>query len=350
MTATDIKTRWDELKTSEPRLRAKDIADRIGITEAELIASACDGETVIRLRADWEGIFTALESLGRVMALTRNDAAVHEKNGVYRNVSFNAVNGLVVDEEIDLRIFHKRWASVFAVPVANAHGTLHSLQFFDRAGAAVHKVYLKDSAREDAYRALVNRFRHEDQAPGVEVRTELPSEDTVSIDLIDREAFLADWAALEDTHDFFPFLRKHKAKRTDALDIARGRFAWEVPSDAAKRMLHMAAERQVPIMVFVGNPGMIQIHSGPVRKIKLMDAWINVMDPDFNLHLRQDLVVSSWVVEKPTKDGTVTSLELFDAAGSQIVTFFGARKPGKPELPAWQQVIADLRTWEEVHT
>lgn len=348
MNASDIIARWNALKTAEPRLRAKDIADRLAISEAELIASACDGQTVIRLREDWEGIFTALESLGRVMALTRNDAAVHERHGVYRNVSFTAFNGLVVDEEIDLRIFHKRWASVFAVPVANSQGTLHSLQFFDKAGAAVHKVYLKDPAREDAYRALVDRFRHENQAPGVEVRTELPSEDTVSIDRIDRDAFLADWAALEDTHDFFPFLRKHKAKRTDALDIARGRFAWEMPSDAAKRMLLLASERAVPIMVFVGNPGMIQIHSGPVKRVKEMDAWINVLDPEFNLHLRQDLAASSWVVEKPTKDGVVTSLELYDAAGTQIVTFFGARKPGKPELPAWQHLIADLRAQSEV--
>jgi putative hemin transport protein len=348
MNPTDIRSRWDQLKTDEPRLRAKDVADRLGISEAELIASACDGQTVVRLLPDWEGIFTSLESLGRVMALTRNEAAVHEKHGVYRNVSFTAFNGLVVDEEIDLRIFHKRWAAVFAVPVANAHGTLNSLQFFDRAGGSVHKVYVKDAAYVDAYKDLVERFRNPDQSPGQEVVADIVADDTVPMDRIDREAFLADWAALEDTHDFFPFLRKHKAKRTDALEIARGRFAWEVGRDAAKRMLMMASERTVPVMVFVGNPGMIQIHSGPVRKIKEMDAWINVMDPDFNLHLRQDLVTSSWVVEKPTKDGVVTSLELFDASGAQIVTFFGARKPGKPELPTWQRLIADLRAQEAV--
>jgi putative hemin transport protein len=48
-------------------------------------------------------------------------------------------------------------------------------------------------------------------------------------------------------------------------------------------------------------------------------------------------------VEKPTEDGVVTSLELFDKEGEQIVTFFGARKPGKPELEGWREIISELK-------
>jgi putative hemin transport protein len=46
-------------------------------------------------------------------------------------------------------------------------------------------------------------------------------------------------------------------------------------------------------MVFVGSPGCIQIHSGPVKNIKVMNEWLNVLDPDFNLHVREDLIHSS---------------------------------------------------------
>ncbi len=66
------------------------------------------------------------------------------------------------------------------------------------------------------------------------------------------------------------------------------------------------------------------------------------MDPGFNLHLREDLVASAWLVRKPTTDGIVTSIEVFDARGELIVQMFGARKPGVPELEEWRTLVADL--------
>lgn len=58
-------------------------------------------------------------------------------------------------------------------------------------------------------------------------------------------------------------------------------------------------------MIFVGNPGCIQIHTGPVHNIKAMGPWLNVLDLDFNLHLREDEVTQVWKVGKPTRDGWV---------------------------------------------
>jgi putative hemin transport protein len=87
---------------------------------------------------------------------------------------------------------------------------------------------------------------------------------------------------------------------------------------------------------------MIQIHTGTVTNLKPMGPWFNVLDESFNLHLREDMIASAWIVWKPTEDGTVTSLELFDAAGETIATLFGKRKPGQPEDEAWRAIVADL--------
>ena len=152
----NLKERWDQLKAENPKLRTKNAADELGVSEAELVASICDGETVIQLTEDWEGIITEVETLGEVMALTRNESAVHEKNGTYQNISFEGHAGLVLDENIDLRVFHKRWGFGFAVPVENPRGTLYSLQFFDKTGTAVHKIYLKDAERVDKYLSLIH--------------------------------------------------------------------------------------------------------------------------------------------------------------------------------------------------
>lgn len=341
---TTLKQKWDKLKKEEPKFRTKNIAEHLGVSEAELVASACDGKEIVRLQENWEGIFEELESLGKVMALTRNDAAVHEKSGVYRNVSFKGHVGLVLDEQIDLRVFHNRWGFAFALLVENPRGTLHSLQFFDKEGYAVHKVYLKEKARVQAYSDIVQKFRHDDQSPGIEISESFKKEDNKKIEQIETDAFLDAWSELKDTHDFYPMLRKFNVGRTDALELAKEKYTWKVKNSSVRQMLDLASERKVPIMVFVRNSGMIQIHSGPVKKIRVMDSWVNVLDPDFNLHLRQDLIKSTWIVEKPTEDGIVTSLELFDADDEQIATFFGARKPGKPELQGWREIVTYLKS------
>ena len=93
---------------------------------------------------------------------------------------------------------------------------------------------------------------------------------------------------------------------------------------------------------FVGNNGAIQIHTGPVANIQPMGPWINVMDPTFHLHLRQDHITECWVVRKPTKDGHVTSLEAYDAKGEMIIQFFGKRKEGNVELAAWRDILDGL--------
>jgi hypothetical protein len=74
-----------------------------------------------------------------------------------------------------------------------------------------------------------------------------------------------------------------------------------------------------------------------------MGPWLNVLDPGFNLHLREDLIASAWIVRKPTADGVVSSLELFDAGGCTIAMLFGERHAGQAEQPAWRALLAQLR-------
>ena len=95
-------------------------------------------------------------------------------------------------------------------------------------------------------------------------------------------------------------------------------------------------------MIFAGNAGVIQIHTGPVEKLKALGPWFNVLDDGFNLHLRMDAIDTAWVIRKPTRDGIVTSLEIYDAQGDQIAWMFGKRKPGELERDDWRGIIDAL--------
>jgi putative hemin transport protein len=343
---TDLRDAFARLRR-DTRARHREIATQLGVSEGELVAAHVappGGEPAPpmqaqRLQPAWPRIIESLEAVGDVMALTRNESCVHEKVGTYVNGSHSGPIGLVVGPAIDLRVFYRRWAHGFAVDEITPNGPQRSLQFFDAAGTAIHKIFLRAGSDAAAWEALVAAFSADMQGPGLEVHAaQAPAAERPDAD-IDVPALREAWASMRDTHQFFSLLKQHGVSRTQAFRLADPRFVQRVETDAATLALNAAADSGVPIMVFVGNPGMIQIHTGPVRKIATLGPWLNVLDPGFNLHLRTDHVASAWVVGKPTSDGLVTSLELFDARGETIAMFFGERKPGRPELPAWRSLI-----------
>lgn len=328
-------------KTSQ-QLRNRDAAQAIGITEGEALA-AFVGQGAVRLHDDFPALFEDVPRLGTVMALTRNGAAVHEKDGAYENMSHNGAVGLALGKAIDLRIFYRHWAFGYAFIEDTPRGTQKSLQFYDAHGNAVHKIFLREHSNHAQFDAFVARWRADDQTPGERVTPPAPAEPARADEAIDVAGFQAAWRDMTDTHQFFGILRRFGVERTQALRLAPEGFAVPVPVGAARQLFDDAAASGLSIMVFVGNAGMIQIHTGPIRNVKIMGPWLNVLDPDFSLHLREDLIAQAWIVTKPTDDGPVTSVELFDRDGMTIAMLFGERKPGRPELSEWRDTVARLR-------
>ncbi|HRE92373.1 MAG TPA: ChuX/HutX family heme-like substrate-binding protein [Myxococcota bacterium] len=339
-----LREHWIASRLADPMVRPYDLAQKLGVTELELVAARAGSAEVIRLRHDLDALLPELGALGEVMGLTRNRSAVLEKHGVWSPFSADGGVGLVLDEGLDLRLFLMAWRHSYAVLSETPRGLRRSLQFFDAHGVAVHKLFVRETAeraQQDAFDVLVTRFADPDQTPGAVASPAIKKEDRPDTE-VDRAGFQEAWRALKDTHDFFPMLRRFGVGRTQALRLAPEGFATPVPLDAAQRTLEHAAEHELPIMIFVGNRGCIEIHTGPIRKVKVMGPWLNILDPETNLHLRQDHIASAWVVTKPTVDGPVTSLELFDEHGENIALLFGKRKPGLPEDTAWRTFARSL--------
>jgi putative hemin transport protein len=326
-------------RAENPKMRERDIANQLGISEAALVAAEV-GLTAIRIDGSANRFLERAEALGEVMALSRNESAVHEKIGLFEKINTGKHASIVLGENIDLRIFPGVWAHGFAVTKTDGDQQRHSLQFFDKAGNAVHKVHLRPASNLEAYQSIVADFRLEDQSQEfVEVASEAKVAETGPVDV---DALRDNWSKMTDTHQFFGMLKKLKIGRQDAVRSVGDDFAWQVRADAVGTMMHASAEREADIMCFVGNNGTIQIHSGPVKNIQPMGPWLNVMDPTFHLHLRMDHIVECWVVRKPTVDGHVTSLEAYDAAGEMIIQFFGKRKEGNAERADWREILETL--------
>ncbi|TGJ98853.1 hemin-degrading factor [Leptospira langatensis] len=341
---------WKALRESQPRLRMRDIASHLNTSEAGLLAAAeitqaQEFPKATSLRENWGDLFAKLGSLGRVMVLTRNEACVHERKGRFEEVSSGPGNILVVGPDIDLRLFPGVWKFGFAVEEAKQDGFQRSLQIFDEKGDAVHKIFLTDGSDVQAWEDLKSEFTKKDPIldPLFVPKEETPSSlSKKEISPEAKEQFLSDWGKLEDTHEFFPLLRKYGVSRIQSMELAEGIFTQRIDARLVLRMLELASLNRTPIMVFVGNHGAIQIHTGEVTNIKVLEHWWNVLDPEFNLHLRSDLISSSWIVEKPSKDGKIHSIEVYDEKGELIVQFFGKRKPGQAERTDWLGILDQI--------
>ncbi len=342
-TIVNLKTQWEALKQEQPHLRIRNAAEKLGVSEMELLVTNI-GNSVTRLRPDFKDLLPEIELLGKVMGLTRNEECVHERKGIYANADFsNPHAGLFVNEDIDMRIFLSHWKKVFAVIEENARGISRSIQFFGKDGEAIHKIFLTADSSIDAYEALVEKYKSEDQLPMETTEAYELNLDEKPDSEIDTEGFKQAWLDLKDTHDFFMMLRKFGVSRTQALRLAPSDFhAKQISKDAIVTMLEEVAKDKTPIMVFVGNKGNIQIHTGRVRKTMWHQEWYNIMDPDFNLHLDMSKIAQTWIVRKPTEDGVVTAIEVFNEMGDIIVQFFGKRKPGIPELDIWRETVEKL--------
>lgn len=338
ITTETIKAQWDALKEQNPRLRIRDAAKQLSLSEAELLNTGT-GTTVTRLTSQFQDLLKEVNTLGKVMALTRNDYCVHERKGVYKKATFNGHVGLVVTADIDLRLFMNRWHLGFAVN----ENDRHSLQFFDQQGEAVHKIYLTEDSSQQAYNELVVKYTADDQQLPLNITEPLATIAEVPDHEINLAEFQQGWRDLEDTHDFHPLLRKYQLSRTQALRLAPEGFAVKIEVAALKNVLESAAANGQEIMVFTGSAGCIQIHTGPVVRLVETGPWYNVLDPDFNMHLRLDGINTLWLVKKPTKDGLVHSIEAFDKDGGTIVQFFGKRKPGIPESEGWRELLNNIR-------
>lgn len=340
VTAEEIRLR----RAADPKQRDRDVAEALGISEAELVAAHVGtggAKRATKVTPHPDNLMPAAASLGNVMALTRNHSAVHEKVGAYGNYHPGQHAAMVLMEAVDLRIFPSHWQHAFMVEAETEAGLRRSVQVFDAAGDAVHKVHLREGSDLAAWEAAKAELALPDQVDHLKVAARAPPEGAkMRPDKL--EVLRQEWRRMTDTHQFLRLVSKLKMNRLGAYRIAGEPFVRQLAPTAVDAMLHEVRDAGIEIMLFVGNRGCIQIHSGPIHTLRPMGPWQNVMDPEFNLHLRADHVAEVWAVEKPTQRGSAVSVEVFDPEGQLILQCFAVGKEGRDHRPAWAKLVQGL--------
>ena len=304
-----------------------------------------------RLVIDPTTLLSRVPELGVVIARTRSRNAVLESVGTYGAPDIGEHTGIVIGENIDLRIFPSGWKHAYAVSSAggaNGGGPQRSLQIYDAEGMAAHEIVLRPESDAAGYDRLVDAAAlpaegsHDGTAPAPKLEPHVaPAEKPdASIDLT---AYRAAYAAMTDTHDFFMLLRRFGLAREQGLRLAGEQYATELARDAHRPLFARAAEAKIPLMLFVSSDGMVQISSGPVPAPIYEDGWCRTIDARFTLGLNERGIARVWAVRKPTSNGIVTSLELYNVDGTLALQLFGERHAGEGERPDWALAIGDLQ-------
>jgi len=328
-----------QARAEAPKTRERDLAERLGISEAQLVAAYL-GHGVTAIDANPDRLLPAVERLGPVMGLTRNDHCVIEVDGRYSGYEGGDHAAMVLGAAIDLRLFPRHWGHAFVVEKETETGARRSLQVFDAAGQAVHKIFLRETSDHAAWAGLVDELRR-DGDPWL-VTDPPPPAEGARIAPDKAEVLRREWRRMSDTHQFLRLVSKLKMNRLGAYRLARAPFVRALDPACVPAMLQAVRDAGLPVMIFCGNRGCLQIHTGPVGTLTPLGPWENVLDPGFNLHLRRDRVAELWAVEKPTRRGPATSVEAFGPDGTLICQVFGVARDGADHRPAWQAVVAGL--------
>jgi putative hemin transport protein len=238
-----------------------------------------------------------------------------------------------------LRFTFKNWAYAFAVVQPGKDGAVsRSLQFFDTSGNAAHKVYVKSEAGVAVFDQLVAQFRNPVQSAELKVVAAPVKPKEKPDSAVDLKEFQLAWNELTDVHQFNRLLTEFGVSREQAFRLAPPGLAQRITPLAVRQLLEESSRQKLDIMAFLGNEAAIQIFSGKVGKVMEAGGWFNVLDPEFNLHLRDSAFAHGWVIKR----AGVTSVEFFDKNGDLVVSFFGVRERAKPQPQSWIDMTAAL--------
>ncbi len=249
-----IWRQYQTIKTQEPAKYARDIASEMAISEAELTHSRV-GHDAVRLTGDVRDILAALEPVGEIKSICRNDYAVHEQLGEFTHQHISEHAGLVLNPRaLDLRLFLGEWASVFHLCEQSRAASARAFSFSTAGRCAAEGLH------HGAYRY------------GGMGRGEHPFSRHLCAAVDDRRRQSDSVCARRRRHragsgvagddrcpPVFRVTEKYNLSRQQAFRLVGDDLACRVSNDALPTLLETVLQDGNEIMIFVGNRGCVQI-------------------------------------------------------------------------------------------
>ena len=140
-----LKEKWTSLLSSNKKIRIRDAADKMHVSEAELLSTEINEGVSFLLVPKLEIFLKDIMMIDRIMLLIRSDSIVHEKT--IKTNSLKLKGNQIIDMENNnsllLEFDKKLFKYAFFQKKIHGNRELRSFQFFNDAGHANLKIYLK---------------------------------------------------------------------------------------------------------------------------------------------------------------------------------------------------------------
>ena len=286
-----IKSKWKALLAENNKVRIRDAANQIGVSEASLLSTEID-EGVSFLDIDNYNIFFAkVLSMNKIMLLIRSDSVVHEKTITTKEIKLEKNKIIDVNGSPILEFNPNLFKYVFAQNKIHANKSLRSFQIFDNYGNAILKIYLKgnDESKFDQIASQYNAdYNYELQSDTIIKR--LQSE------YIKREAI-----------DFINKLEKKKTYQYDSGE------------NILRKILIAVSDTKIPIQIHAIGLGTIQYHRDSINKIIDFGPWINIIDKRFNLHAIESHLTQTTLNEYNANGDKSYSIDFYDKVNDYVL-------------------------------
>tara|TARA_Y100000588_G_scaffold199465_1_gene213237 strand:+ start:474 stop:1460 length:987 start_codon:yes stop_codon:yes gene_type:complete len=250
------------------KLRNFDIAKKMGISEAELLSVKLDSNLKYLDIPDQIQFFNDIKRLKKVMFLTRNDDIVHEKTIIPNKLDIisNENNILLTCESPLLKFNDNLWEYAFSEYKITKNRELRSFQFFDKSGDSVLKIYLKS---DDVEKFNDISIKYESSYSYQLQGTCLPSYNT--------NKSLKELVLLKKSININNTWNK-KMFYSKAL---------------FRKMLQYLSKNKNEVSLYIIGNKSVQYHVGIINKVVDFSSWLNVLDPNFNIHVKEKNISSN---------------------------------------------------------
>ncbi len=277
-------------------------------TEAQKLASRI-GDSVTLLNGNFMQFLKELYTLGEVVSITGNNHCKVEQKGVYKHISFEGTTGFLNGNEMDLQFFLQQWMFGFAVE----DGERLSFQFFDKAGRAVHKIFLTAYSTRSAWYRLMALYKTKERkyaATGVQDYF-YTSKNVVGINTI---------PPMPEIHGFVR----------------------QVSNTIFENIIEQSMREQIGLKLVVANHGCTQIYNGKIQSMQTTNAFYKLVGNNMNMRIQRMAIADSYIVRMPVKKGIISYVEIFGEDGNRALRIRGGQNADGAESTGWANLVFGL--------
>lgn len=288
----NLKSKWKKFQQDNPKVRIRDAAYQMKVSEAELLSTEINETVSFLLIEDMTAFIKDVLKVDKIMLLIRSDYVVHEKTIKTKNIRLEDNQIIDLDKNdcsiLDFNI--DAFEYVFFQKKMHSNRELKSFQFFDKAGMAILKIYLKgkDLGFFDEIDLKYKKTYNYEMQSDLDINNSNLLDSKIKINL--------------------PYDTSNS--KTTCRDIS---------VKSLRLILENASDMKTPIQIHALGLGTIQYHRNTVRNIVDYGPWVNVIDQKFNLHVLENGLTRASLIQYQFKDCQQYLINFFDKNNTHVL-------------------------------